>query len=129
MAFVSFGSPLARTRRTASATAELTDVPTPRGVMEKAAIMAPSSRESRRHGTPWLALRWTETPAVAGTDDEAHPLVQRGTHLRCLEDCGPGAELEPGPHRPAGARFAQSLTPGLRHGADQLDPGHAVAHD
>ena len=39
MALVSWGSPLSRTRRTASATAPLTESPVPIGVMEKAAII------------------------------------------------------------------------------------------
>src|SRR3954447_8407408 len=41
IALVSFGSPLARTMRTASATSEPTDSPAPSGVTEKAAIMRP----------------------------------------------------------------------------------------
>ncbi len=44
IAFVSLGRPLARTRRTASATAEPTDSPTPTGVIENAAIIAPRYR-------------------------------------------------------------------------------------
>src|SRR5580704_1649960 len=47
MALVSLGSPLIRTRRTASATLALTDSPVPNGVMEKAASM-PDCRTARR---------------------------------------------------------------------------------
>src|SRR5581483_8603524 len=47
MALVSLGSPLARTRRTASATCSPTESPTPRGVIENAANIARSSRTPR----------------------------------------------------------------------------------
>src|SRR6478735_8557458 len=51
IAFVSFGSPLARTIRTASATDSLTESPVPSGVMEKAAIIPTSSHERRATGS------------------------------------------------------------------------------
>src|SRR5260370_9449437 len=72
IAFVSFGRPLERTRRTASATAPDTESPTPSGVIEKASSIAgtphpqPAGSPRRSGGPGQRKGRGTLPVAVGG---------------------------------------------------------------
>src|SRR5947208_16876467 len=72
MAFVAFARPLARTMRTASETASLTESPTPTGVIEKAAIMARSLHAEA--GRREVARGLLRNPVVAGQGHASLPL-------------------------------------------------------
>ena len=82
IALVSLGSPLSRTRRTASAMGSLTEAPVPIGVMENAAIMPRSSRADRV-AREVEARRVSCRLSCSGKTGEARGRVTRADYISC----------------------------------------------